>query len=228
MNSKLIDALDRSIKLMEAGVPLSECIMRYPDLAPELHNLLTTAEFINYLSVEDIEPEQMNRSRMKILSRAKRLNSINIRSSKDSPNNRILHPIGKINQILRTLTPLATRLIVASGIAGFLILFYGGLLDTSAKALPGDTLYPIKRVVEDIRVHFAPSVELKHEFEDNYSQKRVDEVQQLLGLARVQQISFEGTVNSKNDTQWLVSGIPVNIQTNSLIVRGTEDLEGIE
>ena len=228
MNRKLIDALEKSIKSMEAGVPFSECIKRYPELEPELQELLTTAKYIEYLRVDDIEPEQMNRSRMMILTRAKSLHYFNRQGTQNSTKSGLLHPIGRIERLLRTLSPLATRLVVALGIAGLLILFSGGFLGTSAKSLPGDTLYPVKRVVEDIQIHLATNVELRQEFEDNHSQQRVDEVMQLLELARVQEISFEGILNSKNDTQWLVSGIPVNIQPDSIIVSGHAGLQALE
>ncbi len=228
MNRKLIDALEISIQSMEAGVPFSECIKRYPELGPELQELLTTAEYIDYLKVDDIEPEQMNRSRTTILSRAKSLHSNKKQGTQNSTQSGLIRPIGQIEQLLRTLNPLATRLVVALAIAVLLILFSGGFLGTSAKSLPGDTLYPVKRVVEDIQVHLATNVELRQEFEDNHSQQRVDEVMQLLELARIQQISFEGIVNSKNDTQWLVSGIPVNIQPDSIIVSGPAGLQALE
>ena len=84
---------------------------------------------------------------------------------------------------------------------------------TSAKSLPGDSLYPVKRAVEDITVYLVPSREIRQEYEVNYSQQRVDEVNRLIVLHRIQTISFEGVLEDKSSSNWIVSGIPVTIQT---------------
>jgi hypothetical protein len=109
-----------------------------------------------------------------------------------------------------------------------LVLTSGGLLVTSAKSLPGDTLYPVKRVVEDISVQLAPRGENHQSIEDNYRQQRISEVRSLISLERVQQVSFEGVVESKSGNHWVVSGIPVNLQSDTTIVsdfNGTQSIE---
>jgi hypothetical protein len=88
-------------------------------------------------------------------------------------------------------------------------------------------LYPVKRAVEDIKVYLAPSGELRHEYEDTYSQQRVDEVSQLMGLAREQQISFEGIITSMDKSNWNVSGIPVIVQSSSTIISGAGGIKDI-
>jgi hypothetical protein len=113
-------------------------------------------------------------------------------------------------------------LILALGIASIFIVFSGGLLITSAKSLPGDSLYPVKRVVEDIKVYLAPSREVQNEYEHVYSEKRVDEVFELMGLAREQKISFEGIVSSMDGPNWNVSDIPVIIQPDTMIIVGID------
>ena len=104
------------------------------------------------------------------------------------------------------------------GITAVLILLSGGLVITSAKSLPGDSLYPVKRAVEDLTVYFVPSREIRHEYEVNYSQQRVDEVNRLIVLHRIQTISFEGVLQDKSSSNWIVSGIPVTIQVDTTFV----------
>jgi hypothetical protein len=106
------------------------------------------------------------------------------------------------------------------GITALFILLSGGLVIASAKSLPGDSLYPVKLAVEDITVYLVPSREIKHEYEVNYSQQRVDEVIRLIGLNRIQTISFEGVLEEKSISGWKVSGIPVIIQTDTTLVGG--------
>lgn len=228
MNRRIIDALESCIKSMEADVPLEDCLKRHPDISPDLRDLVKTAEIIKQLRVENIPTESMNKSLSKVLSQANKLNSPEMRSRRNLLFDWLLGPTRQVVQSLRSLNPIASRLVLVLGITGIFILFSGGLLVTSAKSLPGDSLYTVKRAVEDIRFYFAPSGEVRHEYEDNYSQQRVDEIKRLIGLARMQRISFEGIVISIGDTRWIVSGIPVNIQSDTTVVAGTGGMTVIE
>jgi hypothetical protein len=63
-----------------------------------------------------------------------------------------------------------------------------------------------------------PNSEVRSEYEDNYSYQRVVEVKRLIELKRIQKISFEGILESISDTGWIVSGISVNLQTDTTIL----------
>jgi hypothetical protein len=222
MNRKLIDILEKCISSMEAGVPLENCLREYPEYAPELSKLLKTVEIVKTLRVENIPIEARIQNQKKILTQAESLRAENKRSKNSSSIDWLLKPLNDVAQYLRVLSPVASKLVLALGIAGIFILFSGGLLITSAKSLPGDSLYPVKRAVEDIKVYLAPSDEIRHEYEDAYSQKRVEEVNLLIGLTREQKISFEGIINSMGESHWSVSGIPVVIQPDTEIVAGVD------
>ena len=219
MNHNLIDALDSCIRLMEAGTSFEDCLAIYPKLAPKLRGLLQTADELNDLWVEQIPVKTMTQNRIQLISHAHGLLPAKKQGLTDSINDWLSFTVRQLWQSIR---PVSSRLILALAITGIFILFSGGLLRTSAKSLPGDSLYPVKRAVEDIRVYLAPNHEVQHEYEEEYSQQRVDEVTKLMGLAREQQISFEGIVISMNDSQWIVSGIPVNILPDTIFVTGAE------
>jgi hypothetical protein len=228
MNQNLIDAVEKCLRSMEAGVPLEDCIKEYPDLAPEINDILVTAKDVMSLRGEQVPIESLNQSRKKLLAGAKLL------LSKDKPNtsssiiNRLFKPVRQILQGFSSLSPLAGRLVFAFGIAGLLILFSGGLLITSAKSLPGDSFYPVKRAVEGISVHLVPNNEFRSEYEDSYSQQRVAEVKRLIDLKRIQRISFEGILESITNSSWIVSGIPVNLQGDTAIVGGFNGAQSFE
>ena len=222
MNRKLIDVLENCVSSMEAGVPLDNCLREYPEYAPELSKLLKTAEIVKTLREENIPIEARVQNQKKILTQAESFHAENKRSKNSSSIDWLLKPLNDVAQYLRVLSPVASKLVLALGIAGIFILFSGGLLITSAKSLPGDSLYPVKRAVEDIKVYLAPSDEIRHEYEDAYSQKRVEEVNLLIGLTREQKISFEGIINSMDESHWSVSGIPVVIQPDTEIVAGVD------
>ena len=218
MNQRLIDAFERCMELMEAGVPLEDCIKKYSDLEPELREILETAEEVMNLREERVPIEPMNRNRIKLLSQAKFLVSSGRQNTSISGVNWLVKPIRRIVDGFSSMSPLAGRLVLVVAITGLLILFSSGLVITSAKSLPGDSLYPVKRVVEDISVRLVPNREVRSEYEINYSQQRVVEVKRLIELKRIQQISFEGILESMSSTSWIVSDIPISITSDTTIV----------
>jgi len=228
MNQELFDALEGGIQLMEAGIPLEDYLKEHPNIAPELCKLLKSAEVMRDLRVEYIPVEQMLQNREKLLAHAESLRLEKKQGFRSSTFEWLLNPNKYFMHSLKQLRPVAGRLVLALGLAGLFIFLSGGLFITSAKSLPGDSLYPVKRAVEDIKVYLAPSGEVRHEYEDGYQQQRVDEVDKLLGLMREQQISFEGIIISMDDSQWNVSGIPVNIQSDSTAVLGVYKIDALE
>ena len=228
MKRELFDALEESIKLMEAGIPLEDCLNKYPDIEPELRKLLKTTEVMKDLRVENIPVERMYQNRIKLLAHAESLRSEKKQGFRSSTFEWLLNPVNYFMHFLKQLRPVAGRLILALGLAGLFIFLSGGLLVTSAKSIPGDSLYPIKRAVEDIKVYLAPSGEVRHEYEDIYQRQRVDEVVKLMGLMREQRISFEGILTSMDDSQWSVNGILVKIQSDSTTISGVDNIDAIK
>ncbi len=221
MKKRLINALDICLQSIDAGVSLEECIIRYPEFADELRNLLQTAEILKRLDLEQIPIDSMRVNESKILLQA----SI-YRNTKKPGHLSLTSWISKtylqfVNS-LRIISPLTGKIIMAVSIAVVLIFISGGLMITSAKSIPGEALYPVKRVVEDIKIYLAANGEIRHEYEDRYSKQRVEEVNALFAMAREQRISFEGIVLSTEDTQWNVSGIPIVIQPDTTIIIGNE------
>jgi Domain of unknown function (DUF5666) len=224
MNDRLFEALDICLKARETGIPLEDCVKLYPEMASELRPLLEIAQDASRMTTKQMPVDAMNRSRTKLLVRAMQLRNLNEQSKRHSFMRWLTMPIRSIKEISIP----AGRLVFAALIALLLVLTSGGLLVTSAKSLPGDTLYPVKRVVEDIGYHLAPRGEIQQTFEHNYIQQRITEVQSLINLKRVQQVSFEGIVESKDRDQWMVGGIPVNIQPNTTIIGGLDGTQSIE
>jgi hypothetical protein len=228
MNQKLIDKFERCMELLEAGVPLEDCGKEYPDLEPELRKILETAKDVMQFSEEKVSIESMNRSRIKLLSKANQLASKGKENTSASGLNWIVKPVRRIVNGFYSLSPLAARLVLVVAITGMLILFSSGLVITSAKSLPGDSLYPVKRAVEDISIHLVPNSEVRGEYENNYSQQRVVEVKRLIELKRIQRISFEGILESTDSSNWIVSGIPVDINAATTAVVGPDKTQSFQ
>jgi hypothetical protein len=226
MKKTQIDLFEKCIELLEAGVPIDECFKQYPQLTTETKSMLKDAKNLLQLSDVEVAGELMEQNRARIMQKARLLHSQPIRR-----NSGITKVKGLIHQLfsaLPALTPLTRKLVLIIGITGFLILFSSGLVIASAKSLPGDSLYPVKRVVEDISIHIVPNHVTRIEYEDNYSHQRVVEVQRLLELNRVQNVAFEGILEAMDGNSWMVSGIRVNISSGAQIINGLPDDQSIE
>jgi hypothetical protein len=227
MKQKLIDDLEKCISAMIAGVPIEKSLQGFPDHATELNKLLKTAELVNSFREENIPLDAKVKNQNELLEQVERFRVGNKQGNNSLSIEWLTFSIRNVFQSLSNVHPLAGRVILALILAGLFLVFSGGLLVTSAKSLPGDSLYPVKRVVEDIKVYLATSLEVRHEFEHVYSEKRVDEVVKLMGLAREQQISFEGIVSSMDGSNWKVSDIRVIINPETTIFIGNDGGNGI-
>lgn len=82
-----------------------------------------------------------------------------------------------------------------------IVIFVTGTTIVSANALPGDTLYPIKRQVENARLFIAPTEESKLNLQVNFAEKRLEEDERInRNEARTQtelQVSNEGVDESE-------------------------------
>jgi hypothetical protein len=218
MNQREIDALEKCIEQLKAGVLVEECLNQIPDLTPEMEEIIRATSDLMSFGETQVSGEQIKRSLTRLLSEAERLK---VEESESTPVRRSVSLGMRIGELFRggvLLKPLISRMTLVLGITAVLILLSGGLVITSAKSLPGDSLYPVKRAVEDITVYLVPSREIRLEYEVNYSQQRVDEVNRLIALHRRQQISFEGVLYEKSSSEWTVSGIPVTIQSGTTFV----------
>lgn len=69
------------------------------------------------------------------------------------------------------------------------VLFVSGTAYASGNALPGDTLYGVKRTVEEAQILIAPTDEAKLELQEYFAQKRLNELDRI-----------ENKQSSKNDS----------------------------
>lgn len=218
-----IDELEKCIDILMHGGTIEDCFSQFPDLSPEVQDNLKTANEMIRLSENEISPELMARSRARMIERAASYRGM--RRNQKPGEEKWLLKLKRAFSILPSSTLLAGRVLIVIGITVLLIIFSRGLMITSAKSLPGDSLYPVKRAVEDIQVYLSPNQQHRLEHEENFNQVRVGEVISLLDLKRTQQVSFEGILEKKGKNQWIVSGITVAIQPETKFINGITGTE---
>ncbi len=75
-----------------------------------------------------------------------------------------------------------------------ILLFISGTTYVSADAQPGDSLYPLKLTMEDVRVFVAPSEQAKLKLQERFAQKRLDELDKA-------EIEAETDIKANNETK---------------------------
>ena len=208
MKTPHYDAVEVCMAALETGVDIESCLALYADMAEELRPVLEAAVEARGLVEQDVPADAMNRSRTRMLARAEQL-----RSEKEG------------RQMWWRLPRLA---FTALAVVVALILGGSGLFAASAQALPGDALYPLKRTGEEIRKGLAAGAEAKRILEETYRQRRIEEVSDLFELGRVEQVSFEGVIDSQSAQHLVVAGIPVMVTYQTEMLGDLEIGEYVE
>ncbi len=191
--NKLYDALEYSLKALEDGADLDAVLTRYPDLADELRPMLEAAIAAKDLAIAGPSVETMRRGRAKLLQRAGEMRTLKIRVPRQG-----------------RAIPGFQRLSLALTIAAIFLLSGTGLVRASSTSLPGESLYPVKRGWEDVRLLFAFDATRREFMQSEYENERLEEVGELLTEGRHASIQIIGVFTNVNGVSY-ISGIPVVI-----------------
>jgi uncharacterized membrane protein YgcG len=203
MNEKLYEALEVCLNALETGADIEAVLNLYPQLADELRPLLEASVQARSLALPAVPEAVMQRGRARVLQRA-----VELRKAAPKPRRR-----WSMFAFPRLATSLAIALIF--------LLSGTGLVSASNGALPGDSLYPVKRSWEDLRLFFIFSPEKRVGLESEFEQKRLDEISALLTEGRKETIAFAGLVTAQNSQDWQVSGITVMLTSSSRLPADT-------
>jgi hypothetical protein len=155
---ELDNVVDVCVEQVETGrATVEDCLKRYPHLADELDPILRTAATLFATDVPSIDPAGMRTIEKRVLSHARKLNR-----EQESP---------------RTwLWPqLAIRLAVVMLIVMLVTASTGGALIASAGSLPGEPLYPVKRLSENVQLAVAWDTLLRARLHTSFAQRRWEE-----------------------------------------------------
>lgn len=199
MNTKLIEALEVGLQVLDQGGTVEEYLARFPSLGGDLRPLLESAQAARSLSLPAIPDNAVTGGRVRVLNRAAQL-----RQGK--------RPLA---QNLHAWRLAAIPLLVLA----LLFLTGNGLMAASANALPGDSLYPVKRSMEDIHLRLATDLKVEARIKREISARRINETEILLFEQRVEAVDFVGQVSEQLTHGWLIAAIPVR-------VTGETDVEG--
>jgi len=109
-----------------------------------------------------------------------------------------------------TAASLRWRPVLAAALSLVLLVLVAGTGVASSGSLPGDTLYPVKRASEQVRLAFTLHDQGRAHYMERLVEIRRQEVNALLGLGRAGvPVAFEGPLEHSPEGEWLVAGVPV-------------------
>jgi len=213
LESVLDECLNRIAADGEQG--LDACVAEHPTLAHELEPLLHLAAELETLR-EDVPPPPaaLQDGRQKLLREAAHL-----KAQEDEKARARLAPLWPFN-----LQFLLRRSAVVVTLTALLVVTVlgGGTIAASANSLPGDSLYAVKRVTEELQLAVTLDRGAKAQLVQKLDERRRSEVQAIVTSRRVADMSFRGRVESMSASAWIVSGVLLYTTPETVLEGGIE------
>jgi len=198
MNDDVLDALLMyCLDELEAGVPATEILARYPDQAEVIRPLLEMAARLNQLAPEPPQKAQAN-SKAVFLAHARVM-----KKAYRQPR------LGNAGW---------RRLVFALGAIVLLFVVFLAVSDQTASALPGSALYPVKRAAEDLRLSLTENQQSKDNLRAQYDAERVDEINTLITIGREAQVECHGTIDKMGPDTWVLCGLIAVVNDQTIIM----------
>lgn len=175
-NKKLENALDYSLKLLNKGASIEECIRLYPNQRRELKELLEAAATVKsaYPGYPELRPSKLYAK----TARAEFLSAIEngvpatprprVREAQTTKSNLFI-----INSFYRK------ALLSSAAAAAAIVIAAGGLVYASGDSMPGSPLYGLKRATEKARLAVTFNEESRAKLHYGLAQKRIDEAKSM-------------------------------------------------
>lgn len=199
-NDNLIEIFDDCVTRMDRGETIEDCLRSYPQHATTLQPMLEATRIPRRAQAPS---DEVNRSQQRVGQQFEQA----------------------LNQPYRLHQPSSFPLSRLAAVI-VLVFFLGSLLTTGAvivaqDAIPGDTLYGVKRLSEQMRLIVAQDeTALREEF----AQRRIEETRQVINIGRETTVQFSGVIEQIGDMSIAIAGLEVETTSE---IRTIELLEGM-
>ena len=116
------------------------------------------------------------------------------------------------------------RLNFAGALVTALILLFAGIFGTSlasAKTIPGEVLYPFKRVVEKAQLALTTDQSTRLKLEEEFDRRRVAEAEALEQNGRIESVRVAGPLEESDDETWSVGGVKLKLTAEQVVLART-------
>jgi hypothetical protein len=208
----------------QAGVPLEEILAEVPDYADELRPLLYAATVLTDPNPVPAPAEKKAALRAEYIKQVAELPAITPAPFR-----------GKVRAIIKVIKRRTTREavlkdIITVTITIILTLFVVALTLNylAANTIPSDFLYGVKRISEDIQLSLTISPERKAELEEEFNQRRLQEIEELIEQNRAAVIQFQGILETKGENLWIVEDHTIFLPNDISIEGEIEEGDTVE
>ena len=224
MSDNFESILDESISALQAGVPIEEILAETPEYAAQLRPLLFAATILANPNPQLVPEERKSALRTKYMQQVADLPAITTPTLNEK-----VQAIGRI--IRRRLTRQAvlsdlvtiTITVVLTLLMALLLLSY-----VAQDALPGDFLFGLKRVSENIQLALTFDEERHAALADQLNQRRLAEIEQLIEQGRAALVQFRGILETKGENLWIIEGLTVFLPPDVTLIGQPQQGDEVE
>lgn len=213
MSDSFESILDESISALQAGVPIEDILAETPEYAAELRPLLFAATILADPDPQLVPEERKSALRAEYMQQVAHLPAVPPPTWK-----------GKTGAIFRILQRRLTRRAVLNDLATISVTVSLTLLMTllllsyaAREALPGDWLYNIKRASENIQLGLTFDASRYTALAEEFNQRRLTEIDQLIEQNRAAVVQFKGTLETKGGNLWIIAGETVFVPEDVIL-----------
>jgi len=213
MNQSFERRLAEALAHLDRGQDIEAVLAMYPDVAQELAPLLETAayarEVLTYFEPPSAAGLAAGRRRMLEAAARRRKRSLAPPSTQPwwQP---VLAALG---QWFRT--P-AHALATAALLLALLLAVGGATVVAAADSLPGDLLYPVKRLTEQVRLTLTIDPAARAALHAQLNRERQVEARAVASMGRRARLRFEGVLERRTDSIWVVDGIALIVDAETV------------
>jgi hypothetical protein len=209
MTDRLEAILDEWLNEIDSEESLEARVAQQPALAKDLEPLLRLVLQLKSLRQEQIPPPAaLQRGRQRLLSEVARLKEAEAAKKQGRP--LLVWP--SLQSLMRRST--VTIVLVALLLSAVLGV---GTVAASAKSLPGDPLYAVKRAAEEFQLLITFDRQAKAQLMQQLDERRREEAKAIAGSQRIAELSFRGHVDLIEDAHWTVGGVVIRISAETAL-----------
>ncbi len=212
MTDRFEAILDESVSALQAGVPIDEILVEVPEYATELRPLLYAAMLLADPKPELVPEERKAALHAEYMAQAAELPPIQPGFfDKVRAVSRVIKKRLTPKTVLNDLVTVTITIILTLAMA-VLVLGY-----VAQDTIPGDFLYGVKQISENVQLFLTFDELRKQELEDEFNTRRLEEIDRLVDEQRAAVVHFMGTIETGSENLWVIEGhtifLPADVYT---------------